>query len=349
MVYKMARPAKKFKDSHDPSFSLFASEVAKEIERNKDGTTQKQQFETLIAAELAFHQHILSNAKLSTEIYKRFIQEIRLVNNNILSARPYFRESAKDFSKHITPALKANDPEAIKRFHINYHFIKFAKTKWKGLWTKKCESLFLKVEHSRTILINNNLPLAINRAKLFYRKTPKGHLTFMDLIEISSMGLAAGVDKYCGEFKKNFIGVCIGRIVGNLIDAFSETAMHFFPQDRRILYRANSIRGRQGIHDIPELCKAVNDSFAQDLKDGKTAPPPINESNLSYLMSASSLVSSDSNVGEDGYGIYDFTSDNKESVEVVLDKKQKLQTIINLTRELPIMNRKILRLKGIDI
>ncbi len=345
----MAKPAKKFKDSHDPAFAQLAQEIARAIERNKDGTTQKQQFEELIAAETAFHQHLLSNPKIATEIYKRFIQEIRLVNKNILSARPYFRETADNFSLNITPALKLDNPEAIKAFAINFHMVKFAKDKWKGLWTKKCEALFRRVERARTVLIENNMALAVNRAKIFYRKTPKGHLTFLDMIEISSMGLAAGVDKYCGPFKKNFIGVCIGRIVGNLIDAYSETVLHFYPADRRILYRANSIRGRQGITDIPELTKAVNDSFAADLLEGKTAPPKITESNLAYLMSAASLISSDSNVGEEGFGIYNYTADNKESVETVLSNKQETLTMVILARKLPIINRKILRLKGIEI
>lgn len=345
----MAKPAKKFKDSHDPMFAILAKEIARNISVYKDGKGNKEHFDELVASEKAFHEHLLSNPKISTEIYKRFIQEIRLVNKNILSARPYFRETADNFSLNITPALKIDNPDAMKSFQINFHFVKFSKDKWKGLWTKKCELLFKRVEHARTVLICLNMPLAVNRAKLFFRKTPKGHLSFLDMVEISSLGLCAGIDKYCGEYKANFIGVCIGRIVGNLIDAFSETQLHFFPNDRRILYRANSIRGRQGITDIPELCKAVNDSFAQDLKDGKTAPPVITESNLSYLMAASSLISSDSNVGEEGFGIYNFTADGKESVETVLSNKQETLNMVTLARKLPILNRKVLRLKGIQI
>ncbi len=351
----MAKPAKKFKDAHDPSFSVFAQEVAVAIARNKaespykdPKTAQKLQFEELVAAENAFRDTILK-CKISSEIYKRFIQEIRLVNKNILSARPYFREASDTFSERITPILKANDPEALKVFSINFHMVKFIKDNWIGLWGKKNEAMFKRVEKARTILIENNLPLAINRAKIFYRRTTKGHLSFMDLIEISSMGLAAGVDKYVGEFKKNFIGVCIGRIVGNLIDSYSETVVHFYPNDRRILYRANSIRGRQGINDIEELTKSVNDSFALDLSEGRTAPPVTTVTELAYLMAASSLVSSDSNVGEDGFGIYDFTPDSIESVETVLGRKQQLAEMAIFANKLPILNRKVLRLKGIAI
>jgi DNA-directed RNA polymerase specialized sigma subunit len=344
----MKKTPQQFKDSHDPMFSQLAQEVTRSIERNKNGTTQKQQFEELVTAERLFHQTML-NYRLSTEVYKKFISQIRVVNNNILSARPYFRESSETFSAKITPALKNKDPEALKVFSINYHFVKFCKDKWLGIWPKKMEVLFRRVETARTVLIQNNMPLAINRAKLFYRKTPKGHLSFMDMIEISSMGLAAGIDKYCGEFRSNFIGVCIGRIVGNLIDAYSETVMHFYPQDRRVLYRANSIRGRQGIQDIEELTKAVNDSFAADLKEGKTAPKSVTVTELSYLMSAATLFSSDSNSGEEGFGVYSYTKDESENAEEMLGKKQELSLMAKLARKLPIINQKVLRLKGVEI
>lgn len=352
----MSKPPKKFKDSHDPAFAQLALEVARAIERNKDGSTQKQQVEELVAAERLFHQTILSY-RISTEIYKRFIQLVRITNKNILSARPYFRESSDTFSAKITPALKNKDPEALKVFDINYHFVKFTKDHWIGLWPKKVEALYQRVKKARTILIENNMPLAINRAKIFYRKTPKGHLSFMDMVEVSSMGLAAGIDKYVGDYKKNYLGVAIGRIVGNLIDAYSETVMHFYPQDRRILYRANSIRGRQGIQDIQELTKAVNDSFTADLAEGKTAPKQTSVTELSYLLAAASLVSADSNSGEEGFGVYSYTADESENyeevigsnAEEVLGRKQQIDQMARLAQKLPIINRKILRLKGIQI
>ena len=344
----MSKQPKKFRDSHDPTFAQLALEIANAIERNKDGTTQKQQFEELVTAERLFHETVLSY-RISTEMYKKFIQLVRITNKNILSARPYFRESSDTFSSKITPALKTKDPEAMKAFDINFHFVKFCKDHWIGLWPKKLDAIYNRVEKARTILVQNNMPLAVNRAKIFYRKTPKAHLTFMDLIEVSAMGLCAGIDKYVGEFKKNFVGVCIGRIVGNLIDAYSETVMHFYPSDRRVLYRANSIRGRQGIHDIEELTKAVNDSFAADLLEGKTAPKPVTASELAYLMSASSPVSSDSNSGEEGYGVYNFIPDDAEGAEEIIGKKQEIAYMARLARGLPLINQKVLRLKGIEI
>jgi DNA-directed RNA polymerase specialized sigma subunit len=329
-------------------FAQLAQEIARAIERNRDGSTQKQQFEELIAAECLFHEAVLTY-RISTEIFKRFIQLIRVVNNNILSARPYFRESSDTFSSKITPALKSKDPEVLKSFGINFHFVKFCKDNWIGLWPKKLEVLYRRVERARTILVENNMGLCINRAKIFYRKTPKGHLSFNDMIEVSSMGLCAGIDKYTGSFKKNFIGVCIGRIVGNLIDAYSETVIHFYPGERRVLYRANSIRGRQGITDITELTNAVNESFAADIREGKTAPKPVNVSELSYLLSAASLISADANDGEEGFGVYNYVPDESENAEILLERKQEVAIMCKLARKLPLINQKVLRLKGIEI
>ena len=344
----MAKQPKKFRDSHDPAFAQLALEVQRAIARNKDGTTQQQQVEELVCAERLFHQTLLSY-RISTEMYKKFISLIRITNKNILSARPYFRETSDTFSAKITPALKENNPEALKVFDINYHFVKWCKDGYIGLWPKKLEMLYQRIKLARTILIENNMPLAINRAKIFYRKTPKSHLSFLDMVEVSSMGLAAGIDKYVGEYKKNYLGVAIGRIVGNLIDAYSETVMHFYPNDRRVLYRANSIKGRQGIHDIEELTAAVNASFLVDLAEGKTAPKPVNVSELSYLMSAASLISADSNEGEDGFGVYSYTPDLAENAEELLGKKQEMANIVNLARKLPLINQKVLKLKGIGI
>ena len=345
----MAKPSKKFKDTHDPSFSVFAQQVTEIIDKNKDGLTNKQNFEELTTAEHLFHESILSSQRISTELYKKFIQLIRVKNKNILSARPFFRENSDTFSAKITPALKANDHEALKAFAINFHFIVFAKKNWIGLWPKKAEVLYKRVEAARTKLVHTNMALCINRAKIFYRKTPKGHVSFMDMIEVASLGLCAGIDKYVGEYKPNFVGVVIGRMVGNLIDVYSETAIHFYPTDRRILYRANSIRGRQGITDIQELQKAVNDSFAKDLLEGMTAPKPVSVIELSDLLAAASLISADSNVGEQGFGVYDYTPDNTDNAEESYVKKEEMSNVTRLAQKLPLINKKVLRLKGIEI
>ena len=99
------------------------------LEKNKlDNTSQKQQVEELWLSEKLFRDEILKY-KYSTQVYKKFIQKIRHIDRNILYAKVYFRESSETFSEKITPHLKAEDPEGLKKFNINSNLINFYKAK----------------------------------------------------------------------------------------------------------------------------------------------------------------------------------------------------------------------------
>ena len=342
------KPRKK-QEIFDDSFYKLAGEITKVLEQNKDGTDQKQQVEELLDAEKKFKEVILKYRQ-STELYKQFLQKVCIKNKNILSARPYFRETATTFSSKITPAIKTGNTDDLKQFDINYQFISFIRDNWRGPFPERAEELYQRVHRAREILIENNMPLAVNRAKLFYRKTPKGHLTLMDMIGICSMGLAAGIDKWCGPYSTVFRSVCIGRMVGNLIDAYSETMLHFYPSDKRILYKANSIRGRKGIEELGDLAEAVNDAFTEDEKEGKSIPKSeISSGELSDLMNAASIVSADSSFNEDGQNIYTFTQDPDADIEGSYIARETTMQMLELAAELPMLHKKILRLKGVKI
>lgn len=352
----------KFKknEGFDDSFYKFAGEVTRRIQANKDDANkgmnstdiQKQEVEELLDAEVKFKETILKY-KQSTRVYMKFWNKVCKTNKNILSARPYFRESAITFSKKITPAIKATDLEGMKTFDINYQLIKFIRDNWEGPFPERAEQLYWRVHKAREILIENNMPLAINRAKLFYRKTPKSHLTLMDMIGICGMGLAAGIDKWCGAYSPVFRSVCIGRMVGNLIDSYSETMLHFYPSDKRVLYKAHTIRGRKGIDEIHALTAAVNQSFKDDEKEGKSIPKnEVTVSELSYLMSAASTVSADQTVSvndEGSFGVYDYTPDETQDIEAAYVEKETTAHMLSLAASLPLMHRKVLRLKGIKL
>lgn len=336
-------------ESFDDSFYKLAGEVTRALERNKDGTIQQEQVEELLDAEKKFKETVLKYRQ-ATAVYEKFLQKVCIQNKNILSARPYFRETAVVFSKRITPAIKAGDIATLKTFDINYQFIRFIKQAWLGPFPKRAEQLFQRVHLARTRLIENNMPLAINRAKLFYRKTPKSHLTLMDFIGICSMGLAAGIDKWCGAYSPVFRSVCIGRMVGNMIDSYSETMLHFYPSDKRILYKAHTIRGRQGIDEIGELTDAVNKAFIADEAEGKTVPKTdLDKSELHALMNAASTVSADATVNDEGYGVYQYTEDPNQNIEESYAEKETTEEMLWLAKGLPLIHRKVLKLKGIKI
>jgi len=139
-------------------------------------------------------------------------------------------------------------------------------------------------------------------------------------------------------------------MVGNLIDAYSETMLHFYPSDKRILYKAHTIRARQGITDIKELAEAINKSFEQDALEGKGIPKnKLTSDELSALMNGASTVSADATVNDEGYGVYDYTEDSKQDTEGSYMAREETNNMLQLVRTLPLLHRKVLMLKGIKV
>jgi len=339
---------------YDNSLRQLAEEVTAVLQFNKDGTDQKAQVELLMKLEERFRKSIISFAQ-SREVYKQFILFVAVTNRQILSARPYFREKSKVFSSKITPAIRNGDIKELQTFHINYNLIKFIRDQWKGPFPDRSEKIYNQVIEARRKLIENNIPLAINRAKLFFRKVPQSHLTLMDMIGIASMGLVSGVDKWVGEYSRVFNGVCIGRMTGNMIDNYSETTIHFYPSDSSILYRANSLRFRHDIQDLDKLAEAINKSYVEDEKNGVRVPKnKITADQLSSLLSAASPVAIDSSLadgdGENSYSLLDNMPDQMlDSPEEVLLKQDLVSKMVDAARKLPIIQQKVLKLKGVKL
>ncbi len=352
----MAKTPKKKYEQYGNEFYVLATEISHILAKNKeDETSQREQVEELFLAEQLFRDEILKY-KYSTTVFKKFIQKIRHIDRNILYAKVYFRESSETFSAKITPFLKAEDPEGLKKFKINYNLIQFIRLSWRGPLGAKAEKLYKRVERARRVLIENNLPLVINVAKLFFRKVPKSSVTLMDMIAVSAMGLASAVDKYTGDkngqYSEVFRSVALGRATGNLIKLYSETPLHFYPSDRKILYKANSIRGRQGIKDVTELANAINSAFAADAKEGLVVPKDqVTPAQLQELLNAATLVSVELTAKDDedgSFNAYDFTPDDKASAEENLIQTETHDTVSKLISELPPLYRKVLRLRGVN-
>ncbi len=346
-------PKKKIFENYDNSFYRLATEISHILAENKlDGSTQRQEVEELFEAEQLFKEEILK-FKFSTTVYRKFIQKIRHIDRNILYAKIYFRENSETFSSDITPFLKSEDPEGLKKFKVNFNFILFVKENWRGPFGPKTEKLYKRVERARRILNENNLPLVINVAKLFFRKVPRSSVNLMDMIAVASMGLTSAIDKYTGdkngEYSEVFRSVAMNRATGNLIKLYSETALHFYPSDRKILYKANSIRGRQGIKDPIELAQAVNDAFMADSKAGMVVPKgQVTAIQLQELLNAATLVSVECTIDDENFSAYDLTPDDKSTAEENLIATETNEIIGKLISEMPPIYRKVLRLKGIN-
>lgn len=330
------------------TFRIFAEQLTAEIDKNKSlQMTQKQDLEDLMRAETEFRDRLIAH-KRGIKMFEDFIQFIRFDNNDILSARPYFRENAKNFSANVTPHLKNVDAEGLSKQKINILFAKWVKDRWKGSFPKDLRESYETIENIRTRLIVDNMPLAINQAKRFFRKVPLSYVEFTDLIGWCAAGLASGVDKWADdEWKPLFRSVCLGRMKGNMIESYSQTMIHFYPQDRRILYKANAIKFRQKIEDIDELAIAVNKAFKEDAENGvRPIKTEVTGPQLRLLLAAASHVGADTTATDDEtYTVYNSTPDS-EDIEDKFIKNDLINKTRVITKTLPMLQKKIIKLRG---
>lgn len=339
------------------SLKKFAKEINSVLAKNKDGGDQHSQVQLLMSLEEKFRKDACKYLQ-SREIYRKFIVRVVSENKNILSAKPYFREKMGSFSKGISPAIKEVKLKELQSFHINFNLVKFIKDSWAGDFPEDLQKTYDELVDVRRKLIENNMPLVINRAKLFFRKTQESHLTLFDLIGIASMGLVSGVDKWVGQYSKVFNGVCIGRMVGNMIRNYSETMVHFFPSDAGILYRIRTIKSRQGIDDLTLLAEKVKESYQEDKKNGMKIPSQeITVDYISSLLNASAPFSADSTYSEDppddapetmAWLDYNSLEASERLEEEMISNNAKMK-LYEAVRKLEPLQMKVLVLKGVKI
>ena len=215
--------------------------------------------------------------------------------------------------------------------------------------------LYRQIHALREELISTNMPLALNRARLFFSKTPASHLAYMDLVQISSEGLMSAIDKFCLPFTSTFRSVAIGRMVGNFIENYSETQLHFYPVDKRKIYRANKFAGKHvsGI-DPQKLTEEVNKDVDNAYK--------TNPDEIMSLMAASSCVSADtgtvrgigSSDGDDSINVPKlvdrFQAPDDTRPDVRVEQQDALASMYTSIREvLTEVERKFLRLRGVAV
>lgn len=343
------------KKTPDRKFQELAAQINNTIIAN-DGLIgdQSEQVKFLIQLERKFKHHICKYQQAVT-VYHKFIEYIVNDQGNILNAQPFFREKGDTFNSKIAKLIKNDQAEDLMQFDINHRLIEFIVNNWEGKVPERAKRYYDEFLQARRILIENNLPLAINRAKLFYRKTPKSHLTLLDLIGICTYGLSVGVDKFVGEYSKaQWANVCIGRMVGFMIEEYSKTFIRMYPTDKKVLYRANALRHRLKIEDVSELTKAVDESFEKDKAEGKSVPNlPIQEIHVRTLLNGSSYVSAESKNGgeseDEGLYVYDYSPDKTVDIEGDLIQEDLMEHVTAAAQRLTILEKKIIRLKGVEL
>lgn len=315
--------------------------------------SQRDQIKTLIGLENKLRK-VLIKHPWGPNVYKKFIGYICDTKRNILAARPYFRERQTEFTKSISGALKKRNFKTLYKFRINYTFVLFALKQFK--WPKggKIQQLANQIEELRKQITEQNMPLAISQARIFYACTPKSHLTWMDLVQIHCGGLLVAVDKFVPpdtssmsdseslQAYRKFRAVAIGRMISDRIEQYSETVLHFYPVDRKKIYRANKLLRQFGDNiDYVKLAEMVNEGI--DQQSQKTTPEEI-----ANLIQSASTVSGDTAADETMETTLERFSDNSEErYDKSIEETQAMVIMRKSIVDLPMMQKKILQMKGI--
>lgn len=299
-----------------------------------DGRNQQSLLEDLFEIEEDFKKTLISTQE-GRDIYIKFISFIVEEKGNILSARTYFRERQEVFSSKISRCFKERNSGDLFEFHINYHFMKWTCSIYKGKNQKKLVNIFNSAVSLRKVLCENNIPLAINRAKIFWSRIPNSHLEYMDFIQNASEGLMNAIDKFVPPYKAVFRSVAIGRMTLNMLTDHNATAVKFSPTERRILYRANNARVKAKLTNPSEVLEYVNQSFKS------VTPEKLQE----ILSAAGELVSMNVQNDENEGTLQDtFVSDTPDP-ETSFLTKELMSKINNAMVNIPMIEAKIIRLK----
>lgn len=335
-------------------------------------TIQVEQFELLNRKEEEFRVALVT-LPAGAHVYSLFCQqfaaktgldeETKKSKRGLLASRPFFRERQPICAGVIGNGIRQKAPEGLFPFHINFNFVKFA-LESKG-WQPppsllRCAKEITKV---RRLLIEQNVPLAISQARMFWRRAPvkmrDKRFSAMDFIQVAIEGLISAIDKFClptddlrslPERTKVWRSVAIGRMRGNFIEMFSSTNLHFYPDDRRKIYRANKhLRHFQsGSIDFERLSWRVNADLE---KDGLHTTAK----ELTSLMGASAWTG-DPAAGYRQLGSIENPSTITEAAQadeswrpdVRYEKAEVRERVKEIISKLDIPDRKILFLRGID-
>lgn len=314
---------------------------------------QYQQLSTLISLETQLRKKLIQH-RSGNKAYRDFVKFICNENKNILSARPFFRERHSVFSKKISSALKKRNEKSLYKFRFNYVFIAFLLRSQKFSENSDICKIARKIEELRKEIMEMNTPLAISQCRIFWANTPKSHLSFMDLVQIHCGGLLVAIDKFVppstrgmkkravlAAFRK-FRAVAIGRMIGDRIESYSETMVHFYPADKRKIYRANKLlrKFKEGI-DFAKLSRMVN----KDVDPGQKTNPE----EIARLLASSSHISADTTVNEEQESILERTVDIPDKrFDEVIETKQTLTKVHECIRTFSTVEQKIMKMKGIN-
>jgi DNA-directed RNA polymerase specialized sigma subunit len=227
--------------------------------------------------------------------------------------------------------------EKLQKFRINFSLISFLHKQPHVADDAKLVGLYNEIMDLRQIIAQTNLPLVLSRSRLFWKKTPRSHLEYMDIVQIAIEGLLTAIDKYVPPFSRVFRSVIIGRVTGSLIADYSQTMLHFFPSDRKTIYRAN--KARRHSDDIEHITNEINN---QEPTNGKQRT--IGE--VKEILSASSHISIFAHKDDDdGEVMHQYEASNDYRPDVQVEEFEATTKAMTAVNSLPLFEQKLLKMK----
>lgn len=314
----------------DRIYTSFIKQMDKKIDGGSDDN--ERLMNNLFSAEKKFRDTLLST-KNGRKVYNDFIDFFR--TENFLSSRVYFREKQSSFKSKISKALRDCNAKSLYRLRINFIFARWAMSRvGKNAKNKLLNRYYEEIQATRHTVCQNNLPLAINRSQVFFRKVPFTQLTYLDMIQTSSEGLMISIDKFVPPYRDFFRNFSITRMISNILTDHSDTLVKIPAKERRILYRAN--KARQKTDSKEEIVKYVNESFVG-----------VSKKEIQEITTAAVAVSSlDDPMSEDGCETMgDITPGNIDNPEVSTEKADNLRVASELIDSLSVLEQKLIKLK----
>lgn len=345
-------------ENHFRQFATNLEFALQKYEENQEDSLlahQRTQLRKLVALEEQLRLTIIDHP-WGENVYKDFVKHICETKRNILAARPYFRERQTTFTRRISGALKRKRDKELYQFKFNWSFIAFVLKSRKWPAGGKIASLARQIDRLRQEILEQNLPLAISQARIFWSNTPKSHLSYMDIVQIQCQGLLLAIDKFVPpndkrmsnrkslEGFRKFRAVAIGIMARDRVNMYSETLIHYYPKDKMKIYRA--LKALRRFSDLENKFEKVAEIVNVDLPvEDQTNPDEI-----ASLISAASTVSADFSPDPEGDTVIDtFAAEEATRPDVMVEEHQATNTVLAHAKELHLRERKMLKMKGIKL
>jgi DNA-directed RNA polymerase specialized sigma subunit len=169
--------------------------------------------------------------------------------------------------------------------------------------------------------------------------TSTGDLVLRKVVRVRSVGLCRMYDLEVAHPKHNFL------LPNGVVTSNSETPIHFYPREKRKIYRANKAVGRGSI-DHEEIACEVN--------KGVEKVHCTTASEISNLMSAASVVSADASSQEEGTSvsirqIERYAAPVESQPDVITEKNDVMAKLFVAETKLSTTQRKVLKLRGVEV